>query len=199
MWDYRAVSRIDLRILPIVFCLMAIGLRVISSMTGMEARSDVFWTPPQKSAALVLFRLGRFFFAAGFDYRNFAIGALFYMCDHFIVRFVFCQSDSKCSSLVSHPRIDEFSAFRASETDSCHRSELVFGEERERLSGAYHGLAGGFLVGSFFIDFKAARSWDGVDFYPIALGDGYFAGLHRGFVIIDRDGTYGVCIVSLAF
>jgi rod shape determining protein RodA len=71
MWDYRAISRVDIRLFPIVFCLMAIGLCVISSMTGMDAETEVFWTPVAKSQ-LRWYCLGWvvFFFAAGFDYRK---------------------------------------------------------------------------------------------------------------------------------
>jgi rod shape determining protein RodA len=71
MWDYRAVSRVDIRLFPVLFCLMAIGLCVISSMTGLDSETEVFWTPVAKSQ-LRWYCLGWvvFFFAAGFDYRK---------------------------------------------------------------------------------------------------------------------------------
>jgi rod shape determining protein RodA len=71
MWDHRYLSRIDLRIIPIVLCLMLISLLVISSMTGEEAESIQFWTPTAK-AQLRWCCLGWsvFFAVAMFDYRK---------------------------------------------------------------------------------------------------------------------------------
>ncbi len=71
MWDYRALYRIDFRILPIALCLMVIGLLVISSMTGSDMDVDVFWTPVAKSQLRwICLSWVVFFFAAGFDYRK---------------------------------------------------------------------------------------------------------------------------------
>lgn len=67
--DYRCLSRIDWRIVPVVFLLMIISLLVISSMTA-EA-GDSFWTPLVKSQ-IRWFLLGWTVFAvmAVFDYRK---------------------------------------------------------------------------------------------------------------------------------
>ncbi len=68
MWDHRFLSRIDFRVLPILFGLMIISLLVISATTGEEG----FLTPTTKSQ-LQWFVLGWavFLFFAAFDYRKF--------------------------------------------------------------------------------------------------------------------------------
>jgi len=70
MWDYRALSRIDIRIVPIALSLMIIGLLVISSMTGNEGEK-VFWTGAAKSQLRwICLSWLLFFVAVGFDYRR---------------------------------------------------------------------------------------------------------------------------------
>src|SRR3990167_141450 len=73
-------SRIDLRIVPIILCLMGISLCVISSMTADLSLGDSapFWTPCVK-AQLRWFCLGWivFFGAAAFDYRRLREWSLF--------------------------------------------------------------------------------------------------------------------------
>lgn len=68
-WDPRFLSRIDMRILPVIGSLMVISLLVISSMT-MDAE-ETFWTPFVKSQVR-WFLLGWSVFAltACFDYRK---------------------------------------------------------------------------------------------------------------------------------
>src|SRR5438105_6801090 len=64
------LTRIDFRIIPIIFTLMVISLAVIASMTSTDDTS--FWTPLVKSQ-LRWFLLGWviFFFTASLDYRMF--------------------------------------------------------------------------------------------------------------------------------
>lgn len=74
MWSYRALSRIDFRVLPIIFALMLISLLVISSYSvepGADFSEDVFFTP-QVKRQIEGFLLGGAVFAlvAGFDYNK---------------------------------------------------------------------------------------------------------------------------------
>lgn len=74
MWSHRYLSRIDFRIIPIVFTLMVLSLLVISSMTLTQAEfsqetliSQFAWT----QLRWYCLGWGVFFFFAGFDYRKF--------------------------------------------------------------------------------------------------------------------------------
>lgn len=71
MWDYRYLTRVDYRTVPILLALMWISILVISSMTG-GAESEAFLT---KSAKIQIqwFMIGWavYFFFVGLDYRKF--------------------------------------------------------------------------------------------------------------------------------
>lgn len=74
MWSYRALTRIDFRVIPIIFILMIISLLVISSYSiepGMDFTEDTFFTP-QVKRQIEGFLLGSVLFAvvAGFDYNK---------------------------------------------------------------------------------------------------------------------------------
>ncbi|MBS0648539.1 MAG: rod shape-determining protein RodA [Verrucomicrobia bacterium] len=69
MWDYRYLSRIDYRTVPLILALMWISVMVISSMTGNE--SDAFLTHSAK-IQIQWFMIGWavYFFFVGMDYRK---------------------------------------------------------------------------------------------------------------------------------
>jgi rod shape determining protein RodA len=70
MWDYRYLSRIDFRTIPILLALMAISLLVIAATTGHEGL-DGFFTPMVKSQIQwYLIGWGVYLLFAGFDYRK---------------------------------------------------------------------------------------------------------------------------------
>lgn len=74
MWTYKTLSRIDFRVLPIIFVLMAISLLVIASFSldpAVDYREEIFFTP-QVKRQIEGFLLGMvvFFFLAGFDYNK---------------------------------------------------------------------------------------------------------------------------------
>ncbi|MBI5346243.1 MAG: rod shape-determining protein RodA [Chlamydiae bacterium] len=69
MWEHKYLNRIDWRIYPIVFGLMAISLLVVSSMTleGVDFLSDYV----RRQIQWFVIGWVVFFFFAGFDYRKF--------------------------------------------------------------------------------------------------------------------------------
>lgn len=74
MWSYRALLRIDFRVVPIIFILMAISLLVISSFSqigSIDSVEEVFFTL-QVKRQIEGFLLGTvaFIFLAGFDYNK---------------------------------------------------------------------------------------------------------------------------------
>ena len=70
MWDYRYLTRIDFRTVPIILGLMSIGLLVISAMTG-DGEVDTLLTVSAKHQ-IQWFMIGWvvYFFFVGFDYRK---------------------------------------------------------------------------------------------------------------------------------
>lgn len=74
MWSYRALSRIDFRVVPIIIILMAISLLVVSSFSQIgsaDMGEEVFLTS-QVKRQIEGFLLGIvvFIFLAGFDYNK---------------------------------------------------------------------------------------------------------------------------------
>ncbi len=74
MWSYKALSRIDFRVLPIIFILMMISLLVVSSFSlepALDLSEEPFFTP-QVKRQIEGFMLGgiMFLFLAGFNYNK---------------------------------------------------------------------------------------------------------------------------------
>lgn len=74
MWNFRYLTRIDFRVIPVIIALMAISLLVVSSYTmevTPEGHEEGFFTP-MVVRQLQGFALGWgvFFFFAGFDYNK---------------------------------------------------------------------------------------------------------------------------------
>lgn len=75
LWNYQQISRIDFRIFPLIFILMAISLLIISAHSGETTVNgqyeEAVFTPAVKKQ-LQGFALGMvcFFFFAGFDYNK---------------------------------------------------------------------------------------------------------------------------------
>lgn len=74
MWSYQALTRIDFRVLPIIFALMAISLLVISSFSADLSNhftEETFFTPQVKRQVEGFILGGAFFvFLAGFNYNK---------------------------------------------------------------------------------------------------------------------------------
>lgn len=74
MWNYQYLSRIDFRIIPIIFMLMIMSLLVISSysLEGMADLSEEKWITPMVRQQIQWFVIGTcvFLFFAAFDYNK---------------------------------------------------------------------------------------------------------------------------------
>lgn len=72
MWNYRALSRIDFRIIPLLLILMFISLLVVSSFSATSDFSEEIFFTPQVKRQLEGFLLGSmaFLFLAGLDYNK---------------------------------------------------------------------------------------------------------------------------------
>ncbi len=202
MWDHRALSRVDLRIFPLVFCLMAISLLVISSMTGIsdEWEGPVFWTPLVKSQMRWCF-LGWavFAFFASFDYRKLRdwsfllyVGTICLLVGLFFV--------SPIQNVHRWYRIPGLASFQPSE-----QAKLMiiialswFLERRGNFVSSFQtAMQMGAIVGiPFLLILKQPDLGTALVLYPISLCMGFFAGIHRGVLRCLIGG--GIVIFSFA-
>jgi rod shape determining protein RodA len=204
MWDYRALSRIDFRILPIVMSLMAIGLLVIASMTGVEGDPDLLWTPAAKSQlrwiclSWLIFAL-----AAGFDYRKlreWSIG-LYIVVLLLLVGLFFAPA---IQNVHRWYRIFGVISLQPSE-----QAKLIlviclswFLERKAgRIGTLFTALQTALVVGvPFILILKQPDLGTALLLLSVALGTGYFAGLHRGVMRFGAVlGLMGFTVVSLLF
>lgn len=73
MWNYRYLTRIDFRLIPLLICLMSISLIVISSFSSdlLNDGDEIFFTPDVKrQMKSFLIGIAVFIFFAGFDYNK---------------------------------------------------------------------------------------------------------------------------------
>ncbi len=204
IWDYRALSRIDFRIVPIVICLMGIGLLVISSMTGIEGEPDVFWTPTVKSQLRwICLSLAVFLFAAGFDYRrlrDWSLGLYILM----ILLLLGLFFVTPIQNVHRWYRIPGVMSIQPSE-----QAKLIliivlswFLERKGRSVGAFStALQVGLLAGiPFLLILKQPDLGTALILYPIVLGMSYFAGIHRGLCrFVLGLSVLGLGVASLLF
>jgi rod shape determining protein RodA len=200
------LSRIDFRILPIVFCLMALSLLIISSMTvgTSEWESTSLWTPLVKTQ-LRWFCLGWgvFFLLAYFDYRRLRewspflyVGVVLLLLGLFFV--------SPIQNVHRWYRIPGAMSIQPSE-----QAKLVliialawFLERRSNQIGLLStALQMGLIV---FIPFclilKQPDLGTALVLCPIALVMGYLAGIHRGVLrLMMVCALLASCLVALLF
>jgi rod shape determining protein RodA len=203
MWDYRALSRIDFRIVPLALCLMTIGLLVISSMTGVDGEAD-FWTPATKTQLRWICLSWLIFgFAAGFDYRklrSWSVGL--YIAVLLLL-----------TGLFFAPAIQNvhrwYRLFGMMSLQPSEQAKLIlviclswFLEKKGVYIGTlFTAIQTALLVGvPFLLILKQPDLGTALLLLTVALGTGYYAGLHRGLMrIVGVMSLASLTIVSLLF
>ena len=204
MWDPRFLSRIDFRIIPIIFALMLISLLVISSMTLEEGESISFWTPLVKSQLRwQALSWAFFFFTASFDYRKLRdwslilyLGAVILLIGLFFV--------SPIQNVHRWYRIPGVMSLQPSEqTKLILVIALSWFMERKgsQISSFSSALQVGLLAGiPFLLILKQPDLGTALILYPIALAMSYFAGVHRGVLrFFSAAGLSILLVVTLLF
>lgn len=185
MWDLRVLSRLDLRLYPIVMCLMAISLLVISSMTASASDFDgpQFWTALVKSQMRwCLMGWVVFFIFAAFDYRKLRdwslilyIGTLVLLIGLFFV--------NPIQNVHRWYRIPGIASFQPSE-----QAKLVmvivlswFLERKGRVVDQFSSaMQIGLIMGvPFLLILKQPDLGTSLVLYPITVCMGYFANMHK--------------------
>jgi rod shape determining protein RodA len=199
------ILRLDLRILPIMACLMVISLLVISSMTvELSEEGVVFWTPLVKSQ-LRWFLLGWvvFFFTSAFDYRKLRdwsvvlyVIALLLLVGLFFV--------SPIQNVHRWYRIPGVASFQPSE--QAKLIVIIFLSwflERcgSKVRGIGTALQVGLIVGvPFLLILKQPDLGTALILYPIGLVVSYVAGVHKGALrVVGWVGLLGLGLVTLMF
>lgn len=205
MWNARALSRIDFRIFPLIGCLMAISLLVISSMTAsLEWEHFIFWTPLVKSQ-IRWFCLGWaiFFLAAGFDYRKLREWSLFLYIG-IVIALIGLFFVSPIQNVHRWYRIPGVASFQPSEQAKLI-VVLFLGWFLERKGPSVGSLQTAFQMGilvaiPFFLILKQPDLGTSLILYPIALVMGYFGGIHKGVLkVLAACGVAALFVVMLMF
>ncbi len=198
--------RIDFRIVPILLCLMTIGLCIISSMTGdlAEGEGASFWTPLVKTQ-LRWCCLGwtLFVLMALFDYRRLRawspllyVGAIFLLAGLFFV--------SPIQNVHRWYKIPHVASVQPSE-----QAKLIviialswFLERKGAAVGTIGAALQMMMIAGlpFFLILKQPDLGTALVLLPIALSMGYVGGIHRSFIRIGSiSALCGLCIVASFF
>jgi rod shape determining protein RodA len=173
-------------------------------MTGIEGETEIFWTPVAKKQLRWICLGGAvFLFGAGFDYRklrDWSIG-LYIVIVLLLIGLFFV---SPIQNVHRWYRIPGLMSIEPSE-----QAKLIlvialswFLERKGKAVGSFTtALEVGMLVGiPFCLILKQPDLGTALILYPIVLGMGYFAGLHRGicrcFTILS---VIGLTMTSLLF
>ena len=203
MWKFW--TRLDYRVFPIMFALMAISLLVISSMTGdLSEEGGFFWTPLVKTQVR-WFCLGWavFFLCSAFDYRYLRDWSLLlYLLILLLLVGLFFVSPIQ--NVHRWYRIPGVASFQPSE-----QAKLIiviflswFLERRGSQVGTLStALQMGAIVGvPFLLILKQPDLGTALILYPIALVMGYFAEVHRGLLrLMAFLGVVSLLLVTLLF
>lgn len=184
-WDPRFLSRIDWRILPAIFSLMFISLLVISSMTGEP--QDGFWTPHVKSQVR-WFVLGWAVFAAAasFDYRKLRNASWFFYA-LIVLLLVGLFFTAPIQNVHRWYRVP-FLGLTLQPSEHAKLAVVLvlaaFLDRQRVMSLAVSLKAAALAFIPFLLILKQPDLGTALILFPIALGVGYFAGLHQGFIRI---------------
>jgi len=201
MWDHRVLSRIDYRILPVVFGLMWISLLVISSMSGEtgDLEGPSFWTPLVKSQVRWLC-LGWIVFlvCSAFDYRKLRDWSLFLYLGA-IALLVGLFFVSPIQNVHRWYKIPGVASFQPSEqTKLIVIVALAWFLERSgnRVGQFSTSMQMGLIAGvPFLLILKQPDLGTALIFFPISLIMGYFAGIHRGVLRLMAGGGLALLLV----
>ena len=204
MWDYRFLSRIDYRTVPLLLALMFISILVISSMTG-GGEVESFLTKPVK-IQIQWFMIGWvvYFFCVGMDYRKLRswswimyIGIILLLIGLFFApaiqnvhrwyRVPFIGREFQPSEYAKLIVVITLSFFLESK-----------GRRVSSWSTAFQALA--ILFVPFILIMKQPDLGTALVLFPIALVMFYFGGIHRKVVtVMTAIGAAALLFVGLMF
>ncbi len=204
MWDYRYLSRIDFRLIPLIVGLMGIGVLVITSMTS-GADADTLLSLTAKSQ-VQWFMVGWliFSFFVGLDYRKLRSWSwvLYLAVTLLLIGLFFTAPIQNVHRWYRIPFMER--AFQPSEyaklTMVLALSTFIEikGRDVGSLRTAFQALLIFFIP--FFLILKQPDLGTALVLYPIALVIFYLGGIHRAVVsMMALLGVLGFTFVALMF
>jgi rod shape determining protein RodA len=208
MWSYRYLTRIDFRVLPVIFALMVISLLVISAYSipgALDAMEEPFMTPMVKTQ-IQWFVIGGgvYLFFAAFDYNKLRemTWILYILMIAALIGLFFTDPIQRVHRWYRVPFIP-FSFQPSEQTKLIVVITLSWFLERTKtrasdLSTAFFGLI---IVGiPFILILKQPDLGTALVLYPITLVMFYFGGLHSTVVkCMGWLGGIGLVVVALFF
>lgn len=186
MWSYQALTRIDIRVIPIILALMAISLLVVSSFSADHSShftEETFFTP-QVKRQIEGFILGGalFIFLAGFNYHKLREATwIFYgLMVLALIGLFFTDPIQRVQRWYRIPLIG-LSIQPSEYAKLVVVLTLSWFLERRKSSASSFGTAflAGVIVGiPFILILKQPDLGTALVLYPIALVMFYFGGIH---------------------
>jgi rod shape determining protein RodA len=208
MWSAKYLTRIDFRVLPIIFCLMMISLLVVASFTldpTMDHTEEVFFTAVTRTQAQ-WFAIGIliYFFFAGLDYNKLRewTWLLYALMIISLAGLFFTEAIQNVHRWYRIPIIN--ASFQPSE---CAKFIVVitlswFLERQRTVSTSWNtAFYAGLIVGvPFLLILKQPDLGTALVLFPITLVMFYFGGVHP-FVIkmMSIGGGLALTLVAVIF
>jgi rod shape determining protein RodA len=208
VWNFTTLSRIDFRIIPILFALMSISLLVISAHSislSPDNTDDSFFTPMVKHQIQgYVIAIGVFIFFAAFDYNKLRewTWILYGLMLLSLIGLYFTDPIARVHRWYRLPFIQ--ASFQPSE---CAKLIVVialswFLERKHHVRQAWSTsfYAGLIVAAPFFLIFKQPDLGTALILFPITLVMFYFGGLHPLVIkIMSWIGGLSLLFVALIF
>ncbi|MFV0339878.1 MAG: FtsW/RodA/SpoVE family cell cycle protein [Parachlamydiaceae bacterium] len=203
MWSFRALSRIDFRVIPIILALMAISLLVISSYSielGTDFSEEGFFTP-QVKRQLEGFLLGAvvFVLVAGFDYHKLREWTWFFYIFMLLtlIGLFFTDSIQRVNRWYKLPLIGiNFQPSEYAKLVVVLTLSWFLERRRSSCSSLSTALLGGVIVGiPFLLILKQPDLGTALVLFPITLVMFYFGDIHR--TILKAMSLLGIAVLIL--
>ena len=208
MWNYRTLSRIDFRVIPVILFLMIISLLIISahSIEGSADLSEESFFAPLVKVQIRWFVMGWavFFFCAGFDYNKLRewTWILYILMIASLIGLFFTDAIQRVNRWYRIPIIN----FSLQPSEAAKLVVVIalswFLERRKLLAYEWRTIFGAFMIVGipFILILKQPDLGTALVLFPIALVMFYFGEL-RPSVVKGMIATGGVALllVSLIF
>lgn len=203
MWDYKYLTRIDFRVIPVILALLLMSLLIISSYTADT--EEAFFTPLVK-VQLKWFVIGTgiFLFFAGFDYNKLRewTWLLYIIMIFALIGLFFTHSIVGVHRWYRIPFLN-FSIQPSEYAKLIVVIALSWYLERNRLQSTTIGTAfcAGLIVGiPFLLILKQPDLGTALIFFPISLVMFYFGDIHPTVIkIMSWMGALTLVFVALIF
>ncbi len=208
MWNFRYLSRLDFRALPVIIALMIISLLTISSYTTdalAEHPDEIFFTPTVRTQIQwFVIGIAIYFIFAAFDYNKLRewIWLLYFIVILSLIGLFFTDSIQRVHRWYKVPFINI--SFQPSEYAKFVVVVALswFLERRRASANSWKTVFGAFIIVGipFFLILKQPDLGTALVLYPVALVMFYFGDLRPSVVkFMTISGGIGLFFVAIIF